>query len=251
MKNLLVILVLLSIRICAQTHVEPDKIKAFNITVNYDNYTVKTQMLKSPKKINTKPDLTYHWYSSQKIIETKGGFDGKLLHGYYKSFYLSNQLFESGEFKYGLKNNEWKNWYSDGKLKEITHWKNGKKNGKYFLFNDDGTKVASGNFKNDQLSGKFNTYDKNGNIILSQSYKNGVIQVKTPKLKKEKSTKPKEETIKPEKKERKSIFKKKEKKVESGEQAPKEKKKGVCLNEKIRLNLQLQLLNKKQLKHNV
>jgi hypothetical protein len=47
--------------------------KSFNITFNYPDYTVKTQMLKEPKKIKPEPDLSYHWYVSQKIMETKSG----------------------------------------------------------------------------------------------------------------------------------------------------------------------------------
>jgi hypothetical protein len=30
-------------------------------------------MLKEPKKIKPEPDLSYHWYVSQKIMETKSG----------------------------------------------------------------------------------------------------------------------------------------------------------------------------------
>ena len=70
----------------AQRFVEPENMKSFNVTVNHNDYTVKTQMLKDHKKLNVNPDLTYSWYSSQKIMETKGGFDGKLIHGYYKAF---------------------------------------------------------------------------------------------------------------------------------------------------------------------
>src|SRR3954471_4133174 len=112
-----------------QKPIAPDKIIAFNITVNHDDYTVKTQMLKDPKKIKVDNELSYLWFYSNKIMETKGGYDGKLIHGYYKSFYLNNQLRESGEIKYGVKHHEWRNWYNDGKLKEVSTWKNGRKNG--------------------------------------------------------------------------------------------------------------------------
>ena len=133
----------------AQKAIDPDDIVAFNITVNYDEFTVKTQMLKNPKKIKVDNDLNYLWFSSNRIIETKGGYDGKLLHGYYKSFYLNNQLKESGELKYGIKNGEWRNWYNDGNLKEISTWKRGRRNGKYEIYNDYGKLMAKGCFKND------------------------------------------------------------------------------------------------------
>jgi len=204
----------------AQRFVEPDKMKSFNITVNYENYTVKTQMLKDSKKITPNVNLTYHWYTSQKIMETKGGYDGKLLHGYYHSFYLNNQLFESGEFKYGIKSSEWKNWYPDGKLKEVTNWRDGKKNGNYSLYNIDGDLIATGKFKNDVLNGKFKTYDKNGKVILTQEYKNGNLIVKELKKVKKTESRDSSSTIK-NKKGHTIFFKKKKSKTEI-ESKPKE-----------------------------
>ena len=213
----------------SQKPIDPDKIVAFNVTVNFDDYTVKTQMLKEPKKVKIDNELSYLWYTSNKIIETKGGYDGKLLHGYYKSFYLNSQLKESGEIKYGIKHNEWRIWYSDGKLREISTWKNGRKNGKYEVYNDNGFLMAKGSFKNDLLHGKFYTYDNFGRITEEKKYRNGIevlAKVKKQKVKKEK-TKKKEVTKRttdsssdnPEKRtiwqKTKSLFRKKKKKVES------------------------------------
>lgn len=195
----------------AQRFVEPDKMKSFNITVNYPEYTVKTQMLKDAKKITTDAELTYHWYTAQKIMETKGGFDGKLLHGTYRSFYLNDQLFESGEFKYGIKSGEWKNWYPDGKLKEITHWKQGRKNGKYALYSNYGKLMATGTFKNDLLTGTFTTYDASGNVSSKRIYKKGkevIKQQKVKKSKKQKDAAPPEGASQPAK-EKKGLFRKK------------------------------------------
>lgn len=183
----------------SQKYIEPDQLKQFNITVNYDDYTVKTQMLSQNKIIGVNNDLVYMWYSSQKIIETKGGYEGKLIHGKYTSFYLSNQLKEQGQIKYGLKTKEWKYWYSDGKLREVINWKNGKKNGKYFLYNDYGQLMAKSNFKDDKLNGKFYTYGQNGAIAEKKKYKNGVEiipEVKVKKIKQPKGQKVKKEKTK-------------------------------------------------------
>lgn len=215
----------LSLSLYSQKAIDPDKIVAFNVTVNFEDYTVKTQMLKDPKKIKIDNELSYLWFNSNKIIETKGGYDGKLLHGYYKSFYLNNQLRESGEIKYGTKHHEWRNWYSDGKLKEVSTWKNGRKNGKYELYNDYGHLMAQGNFKNDLLHGHFYTYDNFGRIADIKKYKNGnevVPKQKRQKVKKEPKEKAKKEiqkssTVSKEKKKTiwqkfKGLFKKKVKK---------------------------------------
>lgn len=225
MQKLVTLLVTCSLSALSQKAIDPDKIVAFNVTVNFDEYTVKTQMLKDPKKVKVDNNLSYLWYTSNKIIETKGGYDGKLLHGYYKSFYLNNQLRESGEIKYGTKHHEWRNWYSDGKLKEVSTWKNGRKNGKYELYNDYGHLMAQGTFKNDLLHGRFYTYDNFGRIADIKKYKNGnevVPKQKKQKVKKEPKEKTKKETqkdstVSKEKKKTiwqkfKGLFKKKDKK---------------------------------------
>lgn len=192
--KLAAILCCFSLFLSAQKAIDPDKIVAFNVTVNYEDYTVKTQMLKDPKKVKVDNELSYLWFNSNKIIETKGGYDGKLLHGYYKSFYLNNQLREAGDIKYGIKSGEWRYWYSDGKLKEVSTWKNGRKNGNYELFNDFGHLMAKGNFKNDLLHGKFYTYDNFGRIVDCKKYKNGIELL--PKQKKERKQKQKKKTKK-------------------------------------------------------
>lgn len=242
--------IFLSINAFSQSYVEPDKLKSFNITVNYDDYTVKTQMLSQVKKINVNNELTYLWYASQKIIETKGGYEGKLIHGKYTSFYLNNQLREKGLVKFGLKHKEWKYWYPDGKLKEIINWRNGKKSGVYLLYNDYGKLMAKSRFKNDKLHGKFYTYSANGVVTDKRRYKNGEEVVRKVKVKKEPKVKDNNTEPKPAKKEKrkkdhtpkqpsdststvkkesffKRIFKKKEQQKKQEEPAPTQAEKQV------------------------
>jgi antitoxin component YwqK of YwqJK toxin-antitoxin module len=143
------------------------------VVINQDEFTVKAGVLNDKVKINLCNVKSYKWYQAQKIMETKGGFSGKLLHGEYKEYYLNDQLKEKGFYKYGLKNKEWKYWYADGKLRETITWKKGLRQGKYQLYNDYGQLVATGKFKNDKLHGKFFTYGNGGKIIEEKVYKNG------------------------------------------------------------------------------
>jgi hypothetical protein len=233
MKSFLIKIICFAFLGCfSQKFVEPDKQKQFNITVNYEDYTVKTQMLSANKEIKISNDKTYLWYGSQKIMETKGGFDGRLIHGKYNAFYLNNQLKEQGMIKYGLKNKEWKYWYPDGKLKEIITWKNGVKNGHYELYNDNGQLMAKGNFRNDKLHGKFFTYGLGGKVTEKKAYKNGdevIVPLKEKKesspdkeaKKKKKEKAPAEEKRKEEKKEKpsKKDRKKSDKKQSSSKEA--------------------------------
>lgn len=196
----------------AQKPVEPSQLKHFNITVNFDDYTVKTQMLSHSKRISTDNERTYMWYSSQKLIETRGGYDGKLIHGAYRSFYLNNQLREQGRMQYGLRCGEWKYWYADGKLKEVIRWRKGRKHGTYLLYNDYGQLMAKSRFKNDKLHGKFYTYGANGVVMDTKRYRHGQEIVPTKKTKSKQGF----------------LFKKKIKKQEEGVQ----EKKGPEKNKK-------------------
>jgi hypothetical protein len=157
----------------SQKYTEPGKSTQFNITVNFDDYTVKTQILGQEKKVCVEDSKTYMWYASRKIVETKGGYSGRLIHGTYTSFYLNDQLRDKGYIKYGLRDKEWRYWYPDGKLKEIIRWKSGAKHGRYLLYNDLGELMAKGNFKNDKLHGAFYTYGGRKTVLEKKRYKNG------------------------------------------------------------------------------
>lgn len=183
------IFLLVAVICCAQKPVEPGKLKQQNITINDDNGIVKAQILTKKMEIKVKPEKVYVWFSQQKLIETKGGYDGKLLHGSYRSFYLNNQLKEQGEMKYGCKNKKWNYWYENGNIRESITWRSGVKNGDYTLYNDLGKLVAKGNFKNDKLDGKFYTYGPDGKVLQKKKYKNGNEKVDTPKTPKIEATK--------------------------------------------------------------
>jgi hypothetical protein len=161
-------------RSVADGYVEPDRIKHFHLTVNREDHTIKTEMLTADKNIDVVNEKTYLWYTSRKIMETKGGYGGKLIHGPYVSYYLNDQLREQGEVRYGLKHSTWKFWYPDGHLREIITYKNGIKTGNYFLYNDHGQPMARGRFKDDKLHGKFYTYGATGRVIEVKRYKRGV-----------------------------------------------------------------------------
>lgn len=170
MKNSLFLLLFLTNGLFAQ--MKPAKTYAIN--VNYPDHTVKTNVLNSNKKIKAKADLIYYWYSANKIMETQGGFDGKILDGVYTSFYLSNNLKERGCFKKGLKHGEWVTWFEDGRIHEVRVWKNGVLNGECRSYNEKGELIKIWNVKNNQLHGYEAIYE-NGKIISDHNYKKGKV----------------------------------------------------------------------------
>ncbi|HWY38553.1 MAG TPA: hypothetical protein VNY73_08340 [Bacteroidia bacterium] len=217
--------ILFALTLGAQNSIDYNQIKAFDIVVNYPEYTVKTRMMKDSKKVKAEEDKVYNWYSANKLYETKGGFDGKLLDGHYKCFSVNGNLREAGEFKAGLKTGKWITWYTNGEIREILHWKKGSKNGRYKLFTETGDKMAEGNFENDKLNGKFTYY--NGKTASLKKYKNGEEVVSVPKQKKEKAGKTEnaeKKTRTPLKERLKNVFKGNKKEKAEKTDAPKEKK---------------------------
>jgi len=144
----------------------------YTVYINYPAYSIKTTVSNSNERIKTKESLTYYWYSSNKIMQTKGDYEGKIVDGPYISFYLSNNLKEKGEFKKGLKNGKWISWYEDGKINEITNWKNGERSGEYKKYNQDETLNLIAHYRHDQLNGKQISYKDNKPDSV-KTFKNG------------------------------------------------------------------------------
>jgi hypothetical protein len=155
---------------------------SYVVYINYPDYTVKTSVSNSGKKIPVNETLTYFWYSSNRILQTKGAYDGKLIDGPYTSFFLSNNLKEKGNFKNGLKEGKWMSWYDNGKIDEVTNWSHGKKSGAYKKFNKDESLDFIAHYKNDKLHGKYMTYTS-GEVSSVTRYKNGKEVIKIKKTK--------------------------------------------------------------------
>ena len=112
--------------------------KTFTASISKRDTTIKADVLSDKSDFSPEENLTYCWFSSNRILETKGGYDGRLLHGSFTSFYGNKNLRQKGKFTKGLKKGKWINWYSDGSINEVSHWKKGMKNGKFYLYSVEG-----------------------------------------------------------------------------------------------------------------
>jgi len=126
--------------------------------------------------------LFYYWFKSAGIFTTEGGFDGQLLDGDYKKYYLNHNLARNGQFYHGLKNGTWKDWNSNGSILSITQYKNGKKDGKYSLADTLGNIIETGNYKNDLLHGKQISISPSGKIHTHVFRAGIMLADKTPGL---------------------------------------------------------------------
>jgi hypothetical protein len=191
--------------------------KTFTHYINEPEQSIKVSVMATKVEITPKEELTYFWFSSNKVLFTKGGFDGYLLHGIFSSFYANKNLKEKGCYKNGLREGKWMAWFENGQIREILNYHNGKKTGRYELYNELGLPMVKARFRNDKLHGRMYTF-LNNKIQTKQRFRNGNEIKRTEK---------KEEEIKPPKeKKRKEKIRKEEK-----EEAPKEKKEE---NKKVR-----------------
>jgi hypothetical protein len=184
------------------------KKKRFTFHIEKPDTSISFEVCAVNPKVIARENSSYSWYLDNKIIETKGGFSGRLLHGRYESYYGNKSLRERGTYIKGRKEGKWIKWHSNGKINEISYWRMGVKQGKYVLFNDMGQKMLFAHFKKDKLNGTLTSYEKD-KILSKRKYRNGnEVPVKIPK--------DKSRSASTDKKEKpsflKSIFKKKEKK---------------------------------------
>ncbi len=183
--------------------------------------TLKFQIKVLKQTISAKSDLTYFWYSADKVHSSEGSYDGYLLDGYYRVFGLSGQLISQGSFEKGIKTGEWRTWYDSGVLKELAQYKDGKLHGEQKVYNDKGELVEnyiySGDTKRDLLAEAADA--------KKQKEAKAVANAEKEKLKEEQK-KSKEATETKESKKKfsfKSLFKKKEKKADESAKPSKSK----------------------------
>jgi hypothetical protein len=145
---------------------------SYTVYLNNPSGSIKAEVVFENKPLKAKEELTYSWYASNKIMETRGGYDGRMLDGAYTSYYLSDNLKEQGVYKNGLKDEEWKAWFENGKLKEISNWDDGVKSGVYKKFDSRGNLVTQSYYRNGKLNGYEILYEGE-KIISKKKYKRG------------------------------------------------------------------------------
>lgn len=149
--------------------------KTTTVYINYPDYEVKAKIKTKETPIHIKDTISYFWYKSNRILKTQGGYEGKLLHGPYTSFYLNGNLKEQGQFKNGVKNGKWISWFDNGMYKGETIWCMGLKHGLCKEFNNKGNLVRVSNYKRGMLHGKM--YELlDSKIISEKKYKRNIEQ---------------------------------------------------------------------------
>jgi len=167
------------------------------ININYPDSTVSAEIYHKDKVVKPRINRYYIWYRANDIKTTRGGYDGKLIHGDYTVFYHDKSLKEKGKVRKGQKKGRWIRWYANGEIYEIMHWKKGQQHGVFEVFNEKGELVLKGKNYKGKVNGKLITY-LNSKIVSVKKYKNGVfvedVEVKQKEVKVKKEKKKKEES---------------------------------------------------------
>lgn len=103
------------------------------------------------KAMSIDANKEYHWIKGQRLHVTQGGFDGRLLHGPYASFFPDGQLREAGRYLMGVKHGVWRTWAHDGRLLEVRRWSNGQLNGWSDLYELPGREATRERYRRGKL----------------------------------------------------------------------------------------------------
>lgn len=127
-----ILAVFIGITCCYQLRAQRNIFKEYETTtinISNDSLYLRFSIYNDNPKVRTKKSLAYFWFKSNKIFMTKGGFYGKLLHGDYISFFVTDQMLEKGKYKKGVKQGEWMLWNRNGSINKVVNWKDGRLHG--------------------------------------------------------------------------------------------------------------------------
>jgi|GEM_PF-5017640 len=84
----------------------------------------------------------YYWQGPDRILQTAGSYNGRLLEGPYQLTNREGQLLGSGTFKKGLKTGTWRTWQPDGTPVTSSRWRRGRQLGSLQRYDSKGQPLA-------------------------------------------------------------------------------------------------------------
>lgn len=97
----------------------------YEIILRTSEGTIRTWVTGDKRKISPKLDRFYYGYYLNGLYCKQGELQGKPLNGEYCRYDLKENILESGQFKYGLKEGFWKQLTPVGTLTEANEYRNG------------------------------------------------------------------------------------------------------------------------------
>lgn len=165
------------------------------VILHQEGYIIYADIAKAPLDRQADTRLYYYWYSANDVKRTKGGYEGKLLHGWYTKFYSNKNLNAQGKFKNGIQVGHWKYWHLNGELSEIRSWSRQGTVAKFEAYDDQGRRIRTGRYKNDRYDGVIR--EISGGKMVKRKYEDGIeiIPEKKPKRDSVSNAKPRNKKI--------------------------------------------------------
>ena len=104
------------------------------IVIMTNEGTIRTWISGEKKRVCTKPDRFYYGYYMNNLYCKQGELQGKPLNGEFKRYDLKENIIESGNFKYGVKDGLWKQLSPAGALIETSEYLQGLPDGQHTIY---------------------------------------------------------------------------------------------------------------------
>lgn len=145
----------------------------FQVVVNEPSFTRYFTILDKEKTLFVGNKRDYQWYKSNKVMTTKGGQGGRLLHGHYKEHYLSKGLKSKGKYYRGLRQGKWKYWYESGMIEQQCRYMLGYKWGRQLEYDEKGNLLVIQRYRRGRKGG-WTRYFENGEVTSKELFRKGV-----------------------------------------------------------------------------
>ncbi|MBY0426787.1 MAG: hypothetical protein K2Q22_14220 [Cytophagales bacterium] len=185
----LIIILNSSLSVAFAQYTDLDKYKTFNriekqliktrIAFDTPDSSVYAHVMEYDAKVHPDESKFYYWFKAGQIKKSRGGFDGRLLHGQYTVFLFNKNLKEKGNFAKGLKSGQWLTWHPNGELKVSANWSRGYLTGKYATWDANGKLLSKGFYLKDKKNGKWAFYQPDGTVEFKKYKKD--VEVKKVK----------------------------------------------------------------------
>jgi antitoxin component YwqK of YwqJK toxin-antitoxin module len=115
-----------------------------------------------------------HWYVSGQLYEHIYYLNGKK-HGEYKTYHSNGQIEEHVQYHIGLRTGEYLRYHANGKLKIRAYYTDDIRNGKYEAWHSNGNPWTHCYYGNqDELHGEYKSWYMNGNLKCHEYHRDGI-----------------------------------------------------------------------------
>ena len=128
-------------------------LSTYEIVLKSGDGTIRIWVSDEKKRIKVTPDHQYYGYYMNQLFCKQGEIEGKPLNGKYLRYDLKDNILESGEFKFGLKDGIWKQLSPEGFLTETKQFCHGELCGERVIY-INGKPDTQEKYSNGKLIGK-------------------------------------------------------------------------------------------------